>query len=742
MKIFGKDSRRQRPGQQLRLGVRRTSVRRTPSPCYLLHATCSGFLLLASCYYCFCLPAVAQVKPSPPSFTEPFASDSCWKTPVAADADFVDVQHEWAKLAVNAPGIETDRWTVAVYAAQKTDPEVKVLVCGPKLWGQVASKAVLSSGNSPEVEATLRAASTGEMRFAQPYYAVPATLPYNPLTSAFRPTIRCPKGAVPSPDSDGHLVVVQPDGHTVFEAYCAVSLSNGDIACGLAISYDLAGPGDGSVTGLRASMMPGLGGLIRTGELARGEVRHALACMLPRGCMQWGSHVWPALAHDTNSGYSGSIPMGARLAIPPTVDLTRVGLSAKGLTLARALQQFGMFVVDRGGEGMTIDAELGDAEANSKTGYPEWWGTDGPKLLKLLKMVRPPATGYRAVQFAPDGSETSEAYVTAPTDPTLRVGPGQPFADPLAALAALPPAGGTIRIAPGHYEINQSLRLNSHTALIGEGKGVEIAMAPGVIAHIITNADYEKGNNQIVIRNLTLIGNLNSKGTPPGNDNPMRGKDNARGIYFVGVKDALVEDCTITETASNSFRADNSTRVRCSHNTVRYCWHCFNFTHSTNCLIVNNTYERQWSGEGVYFNNSDWCLISGNSAKGVGAPGICLEFNSTHNIVSGNTLEACYMQGIALMPGCNDNSVLKNTCRGNGHYRGAGRPDGIYLEGASGNLIAGNHCLDGLDNPSQRYGINVSGAGCKDNTLVGNVCEGNYLGPVRDTGVGTVLTAP
>ena len=46
--------------------------------------------------------------------------------------------------------------------------------------------------------------------------------------------------------------------------------------------------------------------------------------------------VWPAYAFDRDSGYSGTVPMGALLAIPPSVDIDQLGLSPLGRVIARA----------------------------------------------------------------------------------------------------------------------------------------------------------------------------------------------------------------------------------------------------------------------------------------------------------------------------------------------------------------------------------------------------------------------
>jgi hypothetical protein len=72
--------------------------------------------------------------------------------------------------------------------------------------------------------------------------------------------------------------------------------------------------------------------------------------------------VWPAFTFDRNSGYSGTMPMGALLAIPPTVHIDQLGLSPRGLVIARAAQDYGAYVVDRGGTGISILAELGNPD--------------------------------------------------------------------------------------------------------------------------------------------------------------------------------------------------------------------------------------------------------------------------------------------------------------------------------------------------------------------------------------------
>ena len=59
--------------------------------------------------------------------------------------------------------------------------------------------------------------------------------------------------------------------------------------------------------------------------------------------------VWPARLQDSNAAtaYKGPIPMGTMMGIPPSVDLSKLGLSAEGMALGKALQDYGAHVLVR-----------------------------------------------------------------------------------------------------------------------------------------------------------------------------------------------------------------------------------------------------------------------------------------------------------------------------------------------------------------------------------------------------------
>jgi hypothetical protein len=80
-------------------------------------------------------------------------------------------------------------------------------------------------------------------------------------------------------------------------------------------------------------------------------------------------------------GDTGNLQPGALLALPPSVDIARLGLSASGCELAHALQDYGVYLTQIGGEPFSLFAEDG--------GLPPAAELDAAlnRLLPLLQMV-------------------------------------------------------------------------------------------------------------------------------------------------------------------------------------------------------------------------------------------------------------------------------------------------------------------------------------------------------------------
>jgi hypothetical protein len=89
-------------------------------------------------------------------------------------------------------------------------------------------------------------------------------------------------------------------------------------------------------------------GLVLRDELDYGVVAHALDLAMPSPASDF---VPPAMKSDGGgSAAAGDPPEGARFQLDPSIDVTQLpGLSREGRMIARALQVYGMFLVDGSG---------------------------------------------------------------------------------------------------------------------------------------------------------------------------------------------------------------------------------------------------------------------------------------------------------------------------------------------------------------------------------------------------------
>ena len=239
----------------------------------------------------------------------PFAPDSPWNTPLGAAAAVEPADSPCSRMLVDeklAADVNAEQWSHPIYVATATDPLVKIVVKGE----QVA-------------------------------------------------TIRVPKSAEPakprSEDSDAHLHIIDPERRYVHELWHASRRKAGHILAEGYTRNDLRGPGVGE-GGERAYGGSALGGLIRRRELTQG-IRHALAMALPRTHLRLGP-VWPATKQDdgAESTYRGTVPMGQLVTLLPKQNLDTLGLSPEGKVLARALTEYGAYVVDASSD-LTFYAE-------------------------------------------------------------------------------------------------------------------------------------------------------------------------------------------------------------------------------------------------------------------------------------------------------------------------------------------------------------------------------------------------
>jgi hypothetical protein len=141
---------------------------------------------------------------------------------------------------------------------------------------------------------------------------------------------------------------------------------------------------DGRPFGSRGAGVPYLAGLVRPCEIARGRIDHALAFAYDSPSP---AHVYPATKSDGTGSGPGALPEGTRLQLDPSLSAARIrswGCRRACFAVARALQRYGMFVIDASGRPKVMF---------EYTGTARWRGvvhasTVSPIPLAALRVVR------------------------------------------------------------------------------------------------------------------------------------------------------------------------------------------------------------------------------------------------------------------------------------------------------------------------------------------------------------------
>lgn len=245
-------------------------------------------------------------------FRWPFDDTSPWNTPIGSDAEYARADDP-TTLELRDPDItiwlNSTEWSHPIIESRPDDPVVTV------------------------------------------GYETTATAPFGPGTVE----IHLPRTARPAIGADAHLHVVESETAIAHEFF-QMNIEGSQATAVYYVSTDLSGSGI-ETGGTRAYGGSALGGLIRTWEMDEGHIGHALAVALNGDQLQSGP-VWPAVTEDAvaDETYRGLIPMGTLMAIPDSVDIESLFLTEEGLVVARALQDYGAYVVDQS-VAMTFYAE-------------------------------------------------------------------------------------------------------------------------------------------------------------------------------------------------------------------------------------------------------------------------------------------------------------------------------------------------------------------------------------------------
>ena len=224
------------------------------------------------------------------------------------------------------------------------------------------------------------------------------------VTSVYTLTnVPIPSNARPSAGSDGQMIIVDKNTGAEYGFWRVVRTGTGWTVSNGAV-YNIFWDGMPPRIGARGSGIPYSAGLIRPWEIRRGRIEHALTLAYPTPALD--RCVFPATRTDGDSADPYAIPEGARLQLDPALtdaDFDAWGLTRTGKIIARALQEYGMFVIDDSGRSKIEAEDL----FNNPYATEQW---SDPDLNLTTNTVSPiPYTAFRVIALP-------EAYWTPTPD--------------------------------------------------------------------------------------------------------------------------------------------------------------------------------------------------------------------------------------------------------------------------------------------------------------------------------------
>lgn len=192
--------------------------------------------------------------------------------------------------------------------------------------------------------------------YTAPVYEVPADQPLVRITlDSNDPKLQAAFAAVPLPatargsnGTDSSGIVWQRSTDTLWEFWQLRKAADGWHARwgGRITGVSLSNGVYPAPYGTAASGLSMLGGLMRTTEVKARTIDHALSIAVPEVTAK--TFRWPATRTD-GKVVNGGIPLGTRFRLDPRVDVTKLGMPAAGVAMARAAQRYGLVVTDTAG---------------------------------------------------------------------------------------------------------------------------------------------------------------------------------------------------------------------------------------------------------------------------------------------------------------------------------------------------------------------------------------------------------
>lgn len=225
-------------------------------------------------------------------------------------------------------------------------------------------------------------------------------------------------GCYGTADQDNHMVVIDLESRCEYTFWKARSVEGGwEASWANGISLDSTGVFPLGMS-TRASGFSFMGGVIWPDELRHGVINHAIAFSYPY--TRSGGPVEPATdsdgitdLNDTNIPSGSALPIGVTVQLNPDLDLDSLGLTFYEKTIARALQVYGMILVDTGGDS-SIGVYVIDPRSASQDPYAGVLPDTGSDSWVLLDNI--PLDQFRVLQFGPQDGDFQDKLNPVSTD--------------------------------------------------------------------------------------------------------------------------------------------------------------------------------------------------------------------------------------------------------------------------------------------------------------------------------------
>lgn len=180
-----------------------------------------------------------------------------------------------------------------------------------------------------------------------------------------------PPGAVVSSGTDKELTVYSPSSDQLWEFWVASKTNGVWKACwGGRIDHVSTSPGYfAGYFGATATGLPNAGGMVSIADVRRGRIDHALSLQVIDAA-QANLVSYPAQRSDGQG--SGPIREGQRFRLDPAFDVAGSSMNAVEKLVARAAQEYGFVVTDKGGAVAVLGESGNNLTANGATNP---WGS-------------------------------------------------------------------------------------------------------------------------------------------------------------------------------------------------------------------------------------------------------------------------------------------------------------------------------------------------------------------------------